>query len=152
MDKFSVIVKDEVQFAHLFKSNANCTTYVKCCSGVCQTQFNKKVRAIFISNAAPINIPYQHNQINLMTKVMENWIKNQLLFILMMKQIIISKFLTGKPSKYGKFVFVVLSKMLSTSIYYYYHYYYYQQVLLLRYLYWYCFHYSHYYYHLYFYH
>ena len=51
VEKFSVRAKDEVQFAHLCKSSANCTTYVKCCSGICQTRFNKKVRAIHISDA-----------------------------------------------------------------------------------------------------
>ena len=50
-EKFSVRVKDEVQFVHLFKSSANRTTYVKCCSGICQTRFNKKVRVIHISDA-----------------------------------------------------------------------------------------------------
>ena len=50
VEKFSVGAKDEVQFVHLFKSGGNCTTYVKCCSGICQTQFNKKVRAINISD------------------------------------------------------------------------------------------------------
>ena len=49
--KFSVRAKDEVQFAHLFKSSANCTTCVKCCSGICKTRFNKKVRATHISDA-----------------------------------------------------------------------------------------------------
>ena len=52
VEKFSVRVKDEVQFVHLFKSSANCTTYVKYCSGIWQTWFNKKVRAIHISDAA----------------------------------------------------------------------------------------------------
>ena len=51
VEKFSVRAKDEVQFVHLFKSSANCTTYVKCCSGICQTRFNKKVRVIHISDA-----------------------------------------------------------------------------------------------------
>ena len=55
LEKFSVRVKDEVQFVHLFKSSANCTTYVKCCSGICQTQFNKKVRAIHILDATICN-------------------------------------------------------------------------------------------------
>ena len=50
VEKFSVWAKDEVQFVHLFKSSANCTTYVKYCSGICQTRFNKKVRPIHISD------------------------------------------------------------------------------------------------------
>ena len=37
-------------FVHLIKSSANCKTYVKYCSGICQTCFNKKVRAIHISD------------------------------------------------------------------------------------------------------
>ena len=51
MEKFSFRVKDEVQFVHLFKSSANHMTYVKCCSGISQTWFNKKVRVIHISDA-----------------------------------------------------------------------------------------------------
>ena len=51
VEMFSFRAKDEVQFVHLFKSSANCATYVKCCSGICQTRFNKKVRTIHISNA-----------------------------------------------------------------------------------------------------
>ena len=50
VETFSVRVKDEVQFVHLIKSSANCKTYVKYCSGICQTWFNKKVRAIHISD------------------------------------------------------------------------------------------------------
>ena len=49
--KFSVRVKDEVQFVHLFKSSAKCTTFVKCCSGICRTRFNKKIKAFHISDA-----------------------------------------------------------------------------------------------------
>ena len=52
VEKFSVRANNEVRFLHLFKSNANCATYVKCCSGTCQTRFNKKVRAIHIPDAA----------------------------------------------------------------------------------------------------
>ena len=51
VEQFSVRAKEEVQFFHLFKSSANCTKYMKCCSGIYQTQFNKKVRAIHISDA-----------------------------------------------------------------------------------------------------
>ena len=128
VEKFSVRAKDEVQFVHLFKSSANCTTYVKCCSGICQTRFNKKVRAIHISDAnicdrlknfkdyidANSNkhplLAQLDKEIDDMTKGMENGIKNQLLFISMMKQIMILKFLTENPSKYEQFVFLVLSK------------------------------------------
>ena len=55
VEKFSIRAKDEVQLVHLFKSSANCTTYVKCWSGISQTQFNKKVRAIHISDATACN-------------------------------------------------------------------------------------------------
>ena len=47
VEKFSVRVKDEVQFVHLFKSSANRTTYVKCCSGICQTRFKGKSHPYF---------------------------------------------------------------------------------------------------------
>ena len=50
-EQFSVRTKEEVQFVHLFKSGANCTAYIKCCSSICQTRFNKKVRAIHILDA-----------------------------------------------------------------------------------------------------
>ena len=35
--KFSIRAKNEVQFVQLFKSSANCRTYMKYCSGICQT-------------------------------------------------------------------------------------------------------------------
>ena len=79
------------------------STSVKCCSGICQTRFNKKVRAAHISDDTICDHLKKFKEYII-------GIKNQLLLISMIKQIVILKLLTQNLSKYEEFVFVVLSK------------------------------------------
>ena len=49
LDKFSIRSTVGHQFVHMFQSNVNGDVYVKCCSGICQSQFSKKKNVIHLN-------------------------------------------------------------------------------------------------------
>ena len=54
LQKYSVVSRNDIQFVHVFRSDQNSTTYIKCMSGICQRSFAKQRKSNFLHTSQKI--------------------------------------------------------------------------------------------------